>query len=405
MTGLDRAARAAGGRVIAALAARYRNLDLAEEAFAEACARAARTWPARGEPGDPAAWLYRVAERCAYDMLRRSRTRARLRPDAPPPPPTAEDLMVDDDALIPDERLRLIFVCCHPAMAAEARVALTLRLVCGLSTAEIAQAFLVPEPTLAQRLVRAKRKIAEAGVPFEIPGKDAWEERLDSVLATLEIAYASAHADAAGLGPHAGYAHEILDLTRVLAELLPDEAEPRALAALVRYAEARRPARVDDLGAMVPLSEQDPALWRWPLIAAANAYLAQAAQLNPTGPRSLQAAIHAAWCARRSLAEPPPWPTVLALYDALLRLRDDPVVRLNRAVALAETDGPHAALAEVAALDGVAGFAPYHAVRADLLARVGQTASAREAYDAVLALAPPPAERLWLERRRAGLAM
>ncbi len=402
---LDRAVRSGGARVIAALAARYRNLDIAEEAFAEACARAAQAWPERGEPNEPVAWLYRVAERCAYDSLRRRRTRERLKPDAPVPPPTIEDVMAEDAALIPDERLKLIFVCCHPALAAEARIALTLRLVCGLSTTEIARAFLVPEPTLAQRLVRAKRKIADAGVPFEIPGRDAWEERLESVLSTLEIAYGTAHEDAAGAGPHAGYATEILDLTRVLAELLPAEPEALALAALVRYAEARRPARIDDLGAMVPLSDQDPALWRRKLIDAADAYLRRAAALRPSGPRSLQAGIHSAWCARRSLADPPPWPIVLTLYNALLGLRDDPVVRLNRAVAVAEVIGPDVALDDVAALDGaaLASFGPYHAVRAELLARVGRIAEARLAYDAVLSLAPPPAECLWLQRRRAAL--
>jgi RNA polymerase sigma-70 factor (ECF subfamily) len=402
---LDRAARAGGGRIIAALAARYRNLDIAEEAFAEACARAAKAWPERGEPNDPVAWLYRVAERCAYDTLRRKRTRERLKPDAPTPPPTAEDVMAEDEVLIPDERLKLIFVCCHPAVAAEARIALTLRLVCGLSTAEIARAFLVPEPTLAQRLVRAKRKIAEAGVPFEIPRREAWDERLDSVLSTLEIAYGSAHEDAAGVGPHAGYATEILDLTRVLVELLPAEPEALALAALVRYAEARRPARMDDLGAMVPLSDQDPTLWRRPLVDAADAYLRRAAELRPSGPRSLHAAIHSAWCARRCADDPPPWATVLTLYDALLGLRDDPIVRLNRAVAVAEVAGPQAALDEVDALDGAAlvNFGPYHAVRAALLARVERTEDAVAAYDAVLSLAPPPAERLWLERRRAAL--
>jgi len=403
---LDRAARSGGGRVIAALAARYRNLDIAEEAFAEACARAAKAWPERGEPNDPVAWLYRVAERCAQDALRRRRTRQRLKPDAPVPPPTAEDVMAEEQVLIPDERLKLIFVCCHPAVAAEARVALTLRLVCGLSTAEIARAFLVPEATLAQRLVRAKRKIAESGVPFEIPGREAWDERLDSVLSTLEVAYASAHEDAAGVGPHAGYATEILELTRVLVELLPAETEALALAALVRYAEARRPARMDDVGAMVPLSEQDPELWQRPLVDAADAYLRRAAELRPSGPRSLQAGIHSAWCARRSLADPLPWPIILTLYNALLRLRDDTVVRINRAVAVAEVIGPQAALDEVDALDGesLANFGPYHAVRAELLARVGRIAEARSAYDTVLSLAPPPAERLWLERRRAALA-
>ena len=402
---LDHVARQDGGRIIAALAARYRDLDMAEESFAEACAKAAAAWPRDGAPNDPAAWLFRAADRAALDMLRRRRTRQRLAPDPPSPGPTIEDAMADNASLIPDERLRLIFVCCHPAVAADARAALTLRMICGLTTAEIARAFLVSETALAQRLVRAKRKIAEAGVPFEIPGPEAWAERLDAVLSTLEIAYAKAHEDAAGAGPHAGYAAEMLTLTQLLARLLPNEAEALALAALVRYAEARRPARLDDRGAMTPLSEQDPAAWDASLIAAAEDYLRQAARLRLTGPRALQAAIHSAWCARRSLADPAPWPIVLRLYDALLTLRNDPVVRLNRAVALAEVSGAEAALAEVEALDGEAlnSFAPYHAVRADLLRRLRRTDEARAAYAAVLALGPAPAERLWLERRMAGL--
>jgi RNA polymerase sigma-70 factor (ECF subfamily) len=310
--------------------------------------------------------------------------------------------MVDDARLIPDERLRLIFVCCHPAVAPDARAALTLRLVCGLSTQEIARAFLVPEPTLAQRLVRAKRKIAQAGIPFEVPGPEAWPERVGAVLSTLEIAYAKAHEDAAGAGQHAGYAQEMLDLTAVLADLLPDEPECLAFAALVRYAEARRPARMDDSGAMTPLSEQDPALWRRPLIVQAEALLRAAARRRQPGPRQLQAAIHAAWCSRGGLDEPAPWPTVLALYDALLKWRDDAVVRLNRAVAVAEVSGPALALAEVDWLDSTAfrDFAPFHAVRADLLARLGRSGEALAAYDRALALDPAPAERLWLERRR-----
>ena len=403
---LDRAARVAGARIIAALAARYRDLDLAEDGFAEACARGAETWPRDGTPRDPAAWLYRTADRAALDALRRRRTRERFPPEPPPAEPTAEDLMLDDATLIPDERLRLIFVCCHPAVAPDARAALTLRLVCGLTVAEIARAFLVAEPTLAQRLVRAKRKIAEAGVPFEIPGPDAWAPRLDAVFQTLEIAYAKAHEDAAGTGPHAGYAQEMLELTRVLAELLPEEAEALALAALVRYAVARRPARVDRTGAMVPLSEQDPALWRRPLIDAANTYLRRAAALDHGGRRCWQAALHGTWCTRRSRTDPAPWARILALYDhALLIHGDDPIVRLNRAVALAEVAGAEAALDQVAALDAerFSAFPPYHATRADLLRRTGRTDEARAAYAAVLALGPAPAERLWLERRLAGL--
>ena len=297
---LDNVMRQAGGRIVAALAARFRDLDIAEEAFAEACVQAAEAWPAQGMPRDPAAWLYRVAEHRALDALRKQRTRERLAPEPPDPEPSAEDAMIDDAALIPDERLRLIFVCCHPAVALDARAALTLRLVCGLSTGEIARAFLVAEPTLAQRLVRAKRKIAEAGVPFEVPGPEAWPDRLEAVLSTLEVAYAKAHEDAAGAARHAGYAVEMLELTRVLAEMLPREPEALALAAIVRYAEARRPARLDHDGVMIPLSEQDPACWRRPLIAEADAYLARASDSRPPGPRVLQAAIHGVWCARES---------------------------------------------------------------------------------------------------------
>jgi RNA polymerase sigma-70 factor, ECF subfamily len=399
---LESVMRQAGGRIVAALAARFRDLDIAEEAFAEACVQAAEAWPAQGMPRDPAAWLYRVAEHRAVDMLRKQRTRDRLTPDPPDPEPSAEDAMIDDARLIPDERLRLIFVCCHPAVAVEARAALTLRLVCGLSVAEIARAFLVSEPALSQRLVRAKRKIAETGVPFEVPGPELWTERLQAVFSTLEVAYAKAHEDAAGTGPRAGYASEMLELTRVLGEMLPEEPDALALAAMVRYAEARRPARLTAEGVMVPLSEQDPALWRRPMIAEADAYLERATTLRPPGPRVLQAAVHGVWCTRRSFAEPPPWRQVLALYDALLAQRDDPIVRLNRAVALAEVKGAEAALREVDALNGdtLNSFLPYHAVRADLLRRVGRVADARAAYDAAIALDPSSAERMWLTLRR-----
>jgi RNA polymerase sigma-70 factor (ECF subfamily) len=314
--------------------------------------------------------------------------------------------MMADDALIPDDRLRLIFICCHPAVSVDVRSALTLRLVCGLSAAEIASAFLVSEPTIAQRLVRAKRKIAEAGVPFDLPPPAAWPERLEAVLMTLEVAYSKAHEDAAGAGPHAGYAVEMLELTRLLAALLPGEPEVMALAAMVHYAEARRPARLDAEGLMVPLAEQDPKRWRRPLIGQADRYLAGAAALGPLGPRGLQAAIHATWCGRQSLAEPPPWPLVLTIYDRLLVVRDDPIVRLNRAVASAEVNGVAAALAELHALGATPldRFLPYQAVRADLLRRSGRADEARAAYGAALGLGPTRAERLWLEAQHRSLA-
>jgi len=334
--------------------------------------------------------------------VRRAKVRTRLAPDPPAAPPTAEEVMTDDASLIPDERLRLIFVCCHPAIAPESRAALTLRLVCGLPAEEIAVAFLLPVPTLLQRLTRAKRKIAEAGVPFEVPGPDGWPERLEAVLTTLEIAYAKAHADAAGAGPFAGFAAEMLQLTASLVEMLPAEGEVVGLAALVRYAEARRPARLDAMGRMIPLAEQDPALWSRTLIDAADAFLHRASNLGAHGPRALNAAIHGVWCARRSLSDLAPWSEVLALYDAMLATRDDLIVRLNRAVALAEVEGPAAALEEVDRLADarLQEFQPWHAVRADLLRRLGRLDESRAAYDSAIRLAPGPAERSWLAGRR-----
>lgn len=395
---LDRTFREAGGRVIAALAAAFRDLDLAEEAFAEACARASERWGS-APPVDPAAWLYAVGRRWALDRLRRRATAAGYRPEDPEPPPTPEDQAMALDDPIPDERLRLIFVCCHPAMNAEARVALTLRTVCGLTTTRIAAAFLTPEPTLAQRLVRAKRKIAEAGVPFEVPGPDRWPERMDAVLSTLEIAYAQAHADAAGLGPNADLAVEVLGLTALLAQLVPDDAEVEALAATVRFTEARRPARLAADGTMIPLTLQDTTLWDAGLIAEADHYLARSAALSQMtrtrpGPRALQAAIHGAHAGRRKTGVTP-WAAILGIYNTLLGLRDDPVIRTNRAVALAEVEGPESGLA---ALDvtPVPGWLPWHAARAEMLERVGRDEDALREFEAALALEPSPAEQRYL---------
>ena len=402
---LERVAKEASGRIMGALAGRFRDLGIAEDAYGDACAKALEAWPIHGVPFDPAGWLYRTAERKALDALRRRRTRERLVPDPPPAEQSPEEWAIDDARLIPDERLRLIFICCHPAVAPDSRAALTLRLVCGLSVSEIARAFLLPEATLAQRIVRAKRKIAEAAVPFEVPRPEAWAERLDAVLSTIEVAYAKCHEDASGTGNHASFASEVIELTRVLVELIPGEPAVLALAALVRYTEARRPARVNREGCMVPLSEQDPALWRRPLIDEADVYLKRAWAGGMPGIRTIQASIHGTWCWRKSLDDPAPWGKVRDLYDLLLTHRDDAIVRLNRAAALAKTAGPIEAMSEIDALDAqsLIDFLPYHALRADVLQSLGRFEEARDVYDVALGLAPCTAERIWLETQRAHL--
>jgi RNA polymerase sigma-70 factor, ECF subfamily len=400
---LETAVRAAGGRITAALAGRFRDLDIAEEAFAFACAQAVETWP-RKPAADPPAWLYAVALRRAYDLGRRARVRGAYRPAPPEPQPTPEDLVLAVQP-IPDERLRLIFTCCHPALAAEGRIALTLRVICGLSVERLARAFLATETAMVQRLTRAKRKIREAKIPFEVPGPDAWPERIDAVLAALEIAYAQAYEDAGGGGEAAGLAKETLRLSGVLAELVPHEPEVLGLAATIRLAEARRPARIDRDGRMVPLADQDVSLWDAKLIAEAADLLARSARLGRTGPHQLLAAIHAAHASRRE-TRLTPWADIVALYDALLLLRPSPVAQVNHAVALEAAAGPGAALEALArAAEGgrLAAFAPYHAARAHLLERAGRPAEARAALAAALSLIDTPAERDHLQARLAAL--
>lgn len=401
---LERVFRAASGRIIAVLAARYRNLVIAEDAFSEACVRALIDWPVNGVPNDAAAWLYRTASHIVLDSLRGQQVRDSFRDGEQIADPSLEERMEDDCLSMPDERLRLIFICCHPAVAQDARAALTLKLVCGLTTTEIARAFLVSETALARRLVRAKRKISDAGVPFELPPPRLWTERLEAVLSTLEIAYARAHEDASGTGHHASFSNEVLHLTRMMTELLPAEPEVHAIAALVRYAEARRPARIDADGYMVPLSEQDPGKWDITCIEEADSHLAIAQSLDPRRSRVQQAELQRIWCARRP-GEAPPWRDILLAYDKLLSLRDDAVIRINRAVAMAEVTGPIEALREIEQLAGagVEDYIPYHAVHADLLARTGRSADAARAYQRVLALEPGPAEARWIRRRLAAL--
>lgn len=397
MLGFGRAISAARPRVVAALAARLRDLDLAEDAFAEASAAALVAWPNQA-PRDPAAWLWRAALRRAIDARRRASVRDRAVHDPPEPQPTPEEALLAAQQPIPDERLALIFVCCHPALAPDSRVALTLKVVCGLSTPRLARAFFVAEPAMLQRITRAKRKIAGAGVPFEIPSRDAWPERLEAVLSTLEIAYAQAYEDAALSDRDvAPLAEEVLRLSGLLAELVPHEPEVLGLAALIRFAEARRPARLDDLGAMVPPHRQDTDLWRADLIAAGAQLLDAAARSRQSGPRQILAAIHATHCARAQTGGETDWSAIAALYDILVQVRPHAATAVNRAVAIGEARGAEAGLAELAKIEGVADWLPYQAALAGLSARAGRREDARAAYRAALALGPAPAERLFLE--------
>lgn len=399
--GLGAAIIAARPAVVAALAARFRDLDLAEDGFADAVELAMRQFADAPPPGNLGGWLHVAARRRIIDRLRR---KARLAELIAAQPEAAEGEDMDTvslfDEQIPDERLRLIFICCHPAIAPEARAALTLRVVCGVPTERIAAAFLLATPAMAQRLTRAKAKIRDAGVPFETPPPHLWAERLQSVLATLEIGYALAFQDAAGSEPTADLGPEVLRLTDMLAELLPDDPEVLGLAALVQLGEARRAARVDAAGRMIPLSEQDCTLWDNRLIGSAARAMQRAAALGRSGPYQLMAAIHLTH-ARRKAEGRTDWAAILKLYDLLIQLRPGPVVAINRAIALARVEGAEAGLAAIEALgdEKIERYRPWQAARAHLLAQTGDREGAAAAYRNALALSPAWAERLFLEAK------
>jgi RNA polymerase sigma-70 factor (ECF subfamily) len=399
--GLGAAIIAARPAVVAALAARFRDLDLAEDGFADAAELAMRHFADAPPPGNLGAWLHVAGKRRIIDRLRRE---ARLAELIAAQPEEAEggDMAVVHlfDEQIPDERLRLIFICCHPAIAPEARAALTLRVVCGVPTERIAAAFLMAVPAMAQRLTRAKAKIREAGVPFETPPPHLWAERLQSVLATLEIGYALAFQDAAGSEPTADLGPEVLRLTDMLAELLPDDPEVLGLAALVQLGEARREARVDAAGRMIPLSEQDCTLWDDRLIGSAARLMRRAASIGRSGPYQLMAAIHLTHARRKAEARTD-WAAILKLYDLLSQLRPGPVVAINRAIALARVEGAEAGLAAIEALGGekIERYRPWQAARAHLLAQMGDREGAAAAYRKALTLNPARAERLFLEAK------
>jgi RNA polymerase sigma-70 factor (ECF subfamily) len=393
---------AARPRVVAALAARLRDLDAAEDAFAEA---AASCLALAEPPRDVAAWLFVAAKRRAVDAIRKGEAEARGRDALAEVTDMADILTLPEP--IPDERLRLLFICCHPALGPEVRAPLALKVICGLPVGRIAQLFGVSEPTMFQRITRAKAKVREAGIAFELPPRRDWPERLGAVLLALELAFTAAYADAGGelsADLEEDLGAEVERLALLVAELLPDEPEALGLAALVLLARSRHAARLDAGGAMVPLSQQDAAQWDYARIEQARRLMDRAAQAGRSGPYQVMAAIQLCH-ARRAFDAAVDWGAVLRLYDVLLSLRPSPMVALSRALALAQVEGAAAGLAAVDALpaERLALARPFHAARADLLARAGRATEAAAALDAALALDPPRAERLWLEARRAAL--
>ena len=386
---IGRVFRENAGRSVAALVRAFGDIDLAEDAVQEAFAVALRKWPADGLPANPGGWITTTARNRALDGLRReSRERELLGQLAEQPSGDA----VADDGRVQDDRLRLIFTCCHPALSLEARVALTLRLLGGLSTEEVAHAFLVSEPTMAQRLVRAKHKIKAARIPYRVPAAHELPTRLSSVLSVVYLIYTT------GLNQpeERGLCGEAIRFSRTLRTLMPDEPEVAGLLALLLLTEARRPSHLSEDGSLVLLADQDRALWDRAAIAEAQDLMRWCLWRNRPGPYQLQAAIGAVHADAASAADTD-WPQILALYDQLLALAPTPVVALNRAVALAEVHGPAGALA---LLDGLQleNYYLLHATRADLLWRLGRRSEADAAYARAAALAPTDAEREFLSR-------
>src|SRR3954466_512758 len=386
------------GRLIASLVRRFGDIDIAEEAAGEALVAALEKWPVSGVPPTPGGWLPAPAGSRAIDRIRREKQRdakhqaALMQYDDTPHRPTGP---------VEDDRLRLLFTCCHPALAPDARIALTLRLLGGLTVAEIAQAFLVPETTMAQRITRAKRKIAAAKAPYRVPEPADLPERLDGVLAVLFLVFNEGYLATGDGDPlRAELTGEAVRLTRILRQLLPDEQEVTGLLGLEVLTEARREARVRD-GQLVPLGEQDRAGWDRALIAEGHDLVRECLATNRPGRYQILAAINAVHTDAPTVSDTD-WSQVVALYDHLTRLDPSPIVALNRAVAVAELDGPEVGLALIDRLP-LTGYHAWHVARADMLRRLGRTAEAKESYDAAIDATQNTAERAYLSRKRGEL--
>jgi RNA polymerase sigma-70 factor (ECF subfamily) len=387
-------------RVVAALARRFGDLDIAEESAAEAFAIAVERWPTDGVPPNPGGWLMTTATRKAIDRVRREAKRNEKYKEA--------GMLYDDDppeplGAIDDERLRLVFTCCHPALAMEARVALTLRMVGGLTVPEIARAFLVQETTMGQRITRAKTKIKAARIPYRVPDAEDLPARVSGVLAVLYLVFNEGYL---ATGPDTDPVRrdltaEAIRLTRLIRVLLPDDGEVAGLLALMLLTEARRTARVSSSGELVTLDDQDRGSWDADLIAEGHALVRERlASGRPPGRYQILAAINAVHTSARDIRDTD-WSQVVALYDQLLALDPSPIVALNRAVAVAELDGPDVGIAMVDRLEeALSGYHAFHATRADLLRRLGRSADARAAYDRAIELAGNTAETAYLTRRR-----